>query len=261
MTATALREAALKSACCAAWTNPVALLLVGDRLHPGGERTTALTVESLRLDPGARVLDVGCGYGSTLGMLEERGYAPIGLDLAPEAAISASSIGCSVVADAELPPIRDGSLDGIVMECVLSLLPDKRAALSRAHNALRRGGRISVSDVTLERPLPLPLQELATWSTCVGGALPTTGYVRLLHEMGYAEVDSISLDHELVALIDQIRRRIALIEIALTARGVELGSLGLDRNRLEALRALAVDALDVVRDGGVGYRLFHATKL
>ena len=258
--ATALRDAELKSACCRTWTNPIALLLVGDRLHPGGERTTALTVDFLKLEPGARVLDVGCGYGSTLRLLEERGYVPIGLDLAPEAAISASSIAGSVIADAEHPPIRDGSLDGIVMECVLSLLPDKRTALSRAHKALKVGGRISVSDVTLERPLPLPLQELTMWSTCVGGALPTAEYVRVLHEVGYAQVDSIPLDHELIALIDQIRRRIALIEIALTARGVELSSLGLDRNRLEALRRLAVDAVDLIRDGGAGYRLFHATK-
>jgi arsenite methyltransferase len=258
--ATAFQDAALKSACCATWTDPITRLLIGDRLHPGGDRTTSLTIESLGLEPGARVLDLGCGYGSTLGMLAARGYTAIGLELAPEAAMVASSVGCTVAADAERPPIKYGSLDGIVMECVLSLLPDKQQALSRAHNALRQGGRIAVSDVTLEWPLPLSLQRLATWSTCVGGALTSAAYLRLLSDAGYADVDSIALDHELVALIDQIRRRLALIEIALAARGVELASLGLDRTRLEALRGLAVDALDVVRDGGAGYKLFCATK-
>lgn len=257
---TALQDAALKSACCATWTNPIARLLMGDRLHPGGERTTALTVGSLGLEPGARVLDLGCGYGFALRMLAARGYAAIGLDLAPEAASAASTGGCVVVADAERPPVREGSLDGITMECVLSLLPDKQAALSRAHRALRRRGRIAVSDVTIEQPLPLPLREIAAWSTCVAGALPAAGYLRLLHENGFGEVRSVCLDDELVALIDQIRRRIALIEVALTARGVELASVGLDRDRLEAFRRLAAAALDVVRDGGAGYQLFHATK-
>lgn len=250
----------LKGACCATWTNPIARLLLGERLHPGGERTTALTVDSLRLGPGARVLDLGCGYGSTLGMLAERGYAAIGLDLAHEAASASAASGRVVVADAEHPPVRAGSLDGIVMECVLSLLPDKEGAASRANAALRRGGRIAVSDVTIEQPLPLPLEDVAAWSTCVAGALSTAGYLDLLHKTGFDEVQTISLDDALVALIDQIRRRLALIEIALTAGKVELAPLGVNPDRLEALRDLAVAALDVVRNGGAGYRLFHARK-
>ena len=258
--ATALQDAALKSACCTTWTNPVARLLLGERLHPGGERTTALTVDSLRLEPGARVLDLGCGPGSTLGMLARRGYAAIGLDLAHEAASAASTFGCVVVADAEHPPVRTGSLDGIVMECVLSLLPDKEGATSRANRALKPGGRIAVSDVTIERPLPLPLEEVAAWSTCLGGALSTAGYLDLLRKTGFGEAQSICLDDALVALIHQIRRRLALIEVALTARGVELASLGVNRDRLEALRGFAGAALDVVANGGAGYRLFHATK-
>jgi|GEM_PF-1850565 len=258
--ATTQQDAALKSACCTTWTHPVARLLLGERLHPGGERTTAVTVDSLRLEPGARVLDLGCGYGSTLGMLAERGHAAIGLDLAHEATSAASTFGCVVVADAERPPVRAGSLDGIVMECVLSLLPDKEGAVSSAHRALKRGGHIAISDVTIDQPLPLPLEEAAAWSTCVAGALSTAGYLSLLQESGFGEAQSICLDDALVALIDQIRRRLALIEVALTARGVELAPLGVDRDRLEGLRGLAVAALDVVRNGGAGYRLFHATK-
>ena len=82
----------------------------------------------------------------------------------------------------------------------------------------------------------------------------------LLQESGFGEVQSICLDDALVALIDQIRRRLALIEVGLAARGVELAPLGLDSDRLEGLRLLTVTALDVVRSGGAGYRLFHATK-
>lgn len=258
--ATTQQDAALKSACCTTWTHPVARLLLGERLHPGGERTTAVTVDSLRLEPGASVLDLGCGYGSTLGMLAEQGYAAIGLDLAHEATSAASTFGCVVVADAERPPVRAGSLDGIVMECVLSLLPDKEGAVSGAHRALKRGGHIAISDVTIDQPLPLPLEEVAAWSTCVSGALSTAGYLGLLQESGFGEVQSICLDDALVALIDQIRRRLALIEVALTARGVELAPLGVDSERLEELRDLTVAALEVVRSGGAGYRLFHATK-
>lgn len=257
---TAQQDAALKSACCTAWTNPVARLLLGDRLHPGGERTTALTVDSLGLEPGTCVLDLGCGYGSTLGTLAGRGYAAIGLDLAHGAASEASTSGCVLVADAESPPIRPDSLDGIVMECVLSLLPDKEGAISRARSCLKPKGRIAMSDVTIEQPLPPPLEEVATWSTCVAGALSPAGYLDLFQRAGFGSIQSVRLDDALVALIDQVRRRLALIEVALTAKGVELAPLGVTPDRLEFLRGLATRALDVVRDGGAGYRLFHATK-
>lgn len=193
-------------------------------------------------------------------MLSAEGYAAIGLDLAPDAALAASSVGSVVVGDAESPPFGDESLDGIVIECVLSLLPNKREALSHARRALRPGGRVAVSDVTIEEPLPLPLQEVATWSTCVSGALSTEGYIRLLHESGFWAIEKINLDNELIALIEQIRRRIALIEVALTAKGVDLASIGLDRDRLETFRGVAAAALDFVRSGGAGYHLFHAAK-
>ena len=253
-------DAALKRSCCETWTNPIARLLLGERLHPGGHRTTALTLESLGLERGATVLDLGCGYGATVATLTERGYVPIGLDLAPDAATAASEHGSVIMGDAELPPIGSGALDGIMMECVLSLLPNKRGALRHAHRALRQAGRLAVSDVTLERPLPAPLQRFATWSACVEGALSAAGYVSLLDEVGFTNIETINLDEELVGLIDQARRRISLAEIALTVQGVDLPSLGLDRDLLEQVRSVAAQATEVVREGGAGYRLFHATK-
>src|SRR3990170_1579521 len=92
------------------------------------------------------------------------------------------------------------------------------------------------------------------------GDFPAAGYSGLLQDTGFGDVESISLDDELLALIDQIRRRLALIEVALTAAEVELATLGMDGDRLETLRRLAAGALDFIRSGGAGYRLFHATK-
>jgi arsenite methyltransferase len=257
---TAQETAALKAACCDTWTNPIARLLLGERLHPGGERTTTLAVEALRLTPGATVLDLGCGFGCGLATLAARGYVGIGLDFSPKAASSASEHGLVMIGDAELPPIKTGSIDGIVIECVLSLLPDKRGALTRVYDILKPGGRVAVSDVIVEQPLPLPLEGLAAWSACVGGALREADYVTLLEEAGFTNVESVNLDDALIDLTSQFRRRISLIEIALTAGGVKLTSLGLDAEVLEMARRLAGTATDVVRSGGAGYRLIHACR-
>lgn len=253
-------DAALKRACCDTWTNPLARLLLGESLHPGGQRATELAIEALGLHPGARVLDVGCGYGSTLRALTDRGYVAIGLDLAPEPARTASETGTVVIGDAERLPIRDGLFDGVLMECVMSLLPDKRAAMERAFHALKPGGRVAISDVTIKQPFPLPLDEVAAWSACVAGALTASGYASLLEEAGFTEVETVSLDADLIGVIDQIRRRISLIQVALTARHVDLASVGMNTDRLEGVRQLAALAGDVVRRGGAGYRLFHAAR-
>src|SRR5919109_4261056 len=97
--------------------------------------------------------------------------------------------------------------DGILMECVMSLLPDKAAATERAFHALKPGGRVAISDVTIEQPFPLPLDEVAAWSACVGGALTASEYASLLEGTGFTEVETVSLDEELIGLIDQVRRR------------------------------------------------------
>lgn len=248
----------LKSACCSTWTHPLARLLLGDGLHPGGERSTALTIASLDLPTGSHVLDVGSGYGLALRLLSERGYRAVGLELAAEAA--AASGGTVVIGDAEAAPFLNGSLDGVVIECVLSLCPDKPRALRHVHRVLRAGGRIAISDVTVERSLPYPLKETATWSMCVAGALSQDAYMELLHATGFSEVEQISLDDELVALVEQARRRFALIEVALKAKRIDPASLGLDRDRLETFRSIAASVLDFIREGGAGYRLFQATR-
>jgi len=66
------------------------LAALGDRVraHPWWRARTRLVLAFLRalcIDPPARVLDVGCGWGVTLEALEKRGYRVTGLDVARKA--------------------------------------------------------------------------------------------------------------------------------------------------------------------------------
>lgn len=51
----------VKCRCADLWAHPLVRLLAGDAFRPGGVGLTAELVGRLRLDGGARVLDVGCG--------------------------------------------------------------------------------------------------------------------------------------------------------------------------------------------------------
>ena len=93
-----------------------------------------------------RLLDVGCGGGLFLGMMQERGLRVVGLDFSREAAgIAWRRQGVPALAgDLERAPLRAGSFAGITMFHVMEHLYDPRAYLAAARELLAPDGRLVV---------------------------------------------------------------------------------------------------------------------
>lgn len=73
----------------------------------------------------------------------------------------------------EQPLIPNDSIDLIVSNCVLNLVrpEDKRGLFSEMYRVLRRGGRIAISDIVSDEPVPDHLKhDPELWSGCVSGA-------------------------------------------------------------------------------------------
>jgi SAM-dependent methyltransferase len=90
------------------------------------------------------LLDVGCGPGTLIGILQSKGLDVLGLDLSPEAAaIAARENGVQVItatlAGASFP---DASFGVVTMFHVLEHVLDPRAILTEVHRVLRPGGRV-----------------------------------------------------------------------------------------------------------------------
>jgi len=92
------------------------------------------------------LLDVGCGGGLFLGMMQQRGFRVMGLDTSREAAAGAwRNHGVpAVVADLEHAPFSPGSFAGITMSHVLEHLADPCVYLAAAHRLLVPGGRLVI---------------------------------------------------------------------------------------------------------------------
>lgn len=154
----------------------------------------------LNLQPGETVLDLGSGAGIDA-FLAAKEVGPagkvIGVDMTPQmlerARKNAASSGHFNVefreGRLEALPVVDASVDAITSNCVINLVPDKSAVFREVARVLKPGGRMVVSDIVLDRPLPEPLaKDLAGWVGCVSGALPRHEYIRLVEEAGLGQV-------------------------------------------------------------------------
>jgi SAM-dependent methyltransferase len=92
--------------------------------------------------------------------------ADMGLSCGNPAALAALRPGEIV-----LLPVADASVDVVISNCVINLSPDKAQVWREIARVLRPGGRVSVSDLALIRPLPQALrQSVEALVGCVAGA-------------------------------------------------------------------------------------------
>ena len=113
-----------------------------------------------RVEPGAVVLDLGCGAGTDL-LVAAQMTGPtgrvIGVDMTSamldRARESAGAMGLDNVelheALIESLPLQDGSVDAVISNGVIDLVPDKDAVLDEIDRVLRPGGRLQLADVVI----------------------------------------------------------------------------------------------------------------
>ena len=105
------------------------------------------------LQPGERVLDVGCGDGNYTGPAAERTGSAVGLDRSPAMLRAASKrLGDRpglrwVEGDGLSLPFRDSSFDVVLIVTVLCFAKDPQVVVNEAFRVLRSGGRIVLGEL------------------------------------------------------------------------------------------------------------------
>jgi arsenite methyltransferase len=112
------------------------------------------------LASAATVLDVGCGAGTDL-LLAARHVGPggraIGVDMTPAmlSVATRGAVSCGLgrvetrLGDATDLPADAGSVDTVISNGVLNLVPDKPRAIREIWRVLRPGGRVQLADITI----------------------------------------------------------------------------------------------------------------
>lgn len=131
---------------------------------PGHDDFRRLIRTTLDLNPGDRVLDLGCGTGTYLSELRDAvgpdGHV-LGLDYSPKmvAKATARAAGWDNVdirqADATTVDLGEGAYDAVLASFSISATQDVPATVANIHRALRPGGRLFAPDMHL---VPAPLR-------------------------------------------------------------------------------------------------------
>jgi len=169
----------------------------------------------LALQPGETVLDLGSGPGLDA-LLAARQVGPggrvIGVDMTPamieKSRRTAARLGLGHVefrlGRLEALPVEDGSVDAVTSNCVINLVPDKRAVFAETARVLRAGGRLVISDVVLDRSLPPAIEkDVMAYTGCVSGASLREDYFRQVAEAGFASVEVVR-DVDYMAALEKV---------------------------------------------------------
>ena len=191
--------------------------------------------------PGETVLDLGSGAGIDAFLAARKVGAAghvIGVDMTPEmldkARAGATRMGFAQVefraGRLEALPVDDASVDAVTSNCVINLVPDKPAVFREIARVLKPGGRLVVSDIVLERPLPPALAaDLLGYVGCISGAEQRARYfadlaaaglgdIEVLRDVDYLETMLATMPEEVEALL--ARTGTTLAEVQGTVRSV-----------------------------------------
>ena len=150
------------------------------------------------LEEGQTVLDLGSGAGIDC-FLAAKQVGPtgrvIGVDMTPAMIHKARANAWNGsyenvefrLGEIEALPVADETVDVLISNCVLNLSPRKDKVLAEAWRVLKPGGRVVVSDMVSELPVP---EVLAGNVDVVAACLPTfrEHYLQHFRDAGFEDV-------------------------------------------------------------------------
>ncbi len=134
-------------------------------------------------------------------------------------------------------PVEDSSVDVIISNCVINLVPDKSKAFGEAFRVLKPGGRLMISDLVLLHELPVAIREsVQAYVGCLSGATMKEEYVGAIRESGFGDID----------ILEEVPFPVDLLASDVTAQAAKeslsVGEADLDRltNVVASVRVKAI---------------------
>jgi SAM-dependent methyltransferase len=152
------------------------------------------------LKKGETVLDLGAGAGFDVFLAAAKvgptGKA-IGIDMTAEMLEKArENTEKNRIENAEFRlgeienlPVADNTVDVVISNCVINLASDKKRVFEEIYRVLKPGGRISITDIALQKDLPREIRDdITAYVGCVSGAVLIDEYKDIVEASGLKDV-------------------------------------------------------------------------
>ncbi len=160
-----------------------------------------LPTEYAGIKKGDTVIDLGSGAGNDVfiarSIVGDEGKV-IGLDMT-EAMIEKANknkekLGYTNIefkfGDIEEMLIENNTVDVVISNCVLNLVPDKQKAFVEIYRILKPGAHFCVSDVVVQGEMTEELKKSAEmYAGCVSGALQKDEYLKVIEKTGFKKIE------------------------------------------------------------------------
>jgi ubiquinone/menaquinone biosynthesis C-methylase UbiE len=166
-----------------------------DKFSPDGP--TEKIIEILKGSDKTKILDLGCGMGTTLlRIVNEYNNADLymGLDFSENMVEHAKNTAKSLpgkdknkvwffVANISDLPYLDGQFDFIYCECVLNLVIDRKKVMNEIQRVLAPGGIFVYTDFIAYKPVPAEIRDdLSVISGCRAGSITMDENIKLMED-------------------------------------------------------------------------------
>jgi len=184
-----------------------------------------LPTQFAKIKKGDTVIDLGSGAGNDCFVARaETGESGkvIGIDFTPamieKARNNAEKRGYNNVefrqGDIDNMPVSANVADVIVSNCVLNLVPNKKAVFSEIYRVLKAGGHFSISDIVLTGELPEKLKSVAEmYAGCISGAVQKEEYLDYIKQAGFQNI-IIQKENPIIVPDDILQNYLSKEEIA-----------------------------------------------
>lgn len=157
--------------------------------RPGGLEGTRRALSYCSLPTRANVVDIACGKGATVQLLEETyGYNAMGIDLSGrilQQAKNRSMVANLVQGDCVHLPLQNETQDAVMMECAFHFYPNPMTVLEEMRRILQPDGYLILSDLYVRTAEDIhPVQQHST-SNCLSNIQTRSRIVEVVESAGF----------------------------------------------------------------------------
>lgn len=189
------------------------MALIGKRvIHPGGRASTEMLMAASGITASTRVLDVGCGVGTTAIEIAERfgatvtavDIAPMMLERARANVIAAGVTDRVTVTAGDILNLGnpDGAFDVVIAEAV-TMFVDRQQAAAELARVCRPGGRVLATEFLWRRPPSERAREVFLGQVCPGLQFDTLeDWARIYTGAGLTGLETVTGPFEMMSAKD-----------------------------------------------------------